>query len=88
MSIRHLFPVGAALALAATLAGPPAQAQGAAAAANALDLPQVLQAARQNPEAQAARRAAQAARADVLVANRAPAPTLSAGASSIDFNQD
>ena len=87
MSIRHLFPVGAALALAATLAGPPAQAQGAAAAANALDLPQVLQAARQNPEAQAARRAAQAARADVLVANRAPAPTLSAGASSIDLQR-
>ena len=32
-----------------------------------------------------AQRAAQAARADVLAADRAPAPTLSAGASSIDL---
>ena len=47
MSIRHLFLSGAALALAATLAGPAALAQAVAAAPSALDLPQVLQAARQ-----------------------------------------
>jgi len=87
MSIRHLFSLGTALALAATLAGPLARAQGVAAAPGLLDLPQVLQAARQNPDAQAARRAAEAARADVRAADRAPAPTLSAGASSIDLQR-
>ena len=87
MSKRHLFLSGAAPALAATLAGPAALAQAVAAAPSALDLPQVLQAARQNPDAQAARRAAEAARADVRAADRAPAPTLSVGASSIDLQR-
>jgi cobalt-zinc-cadmium efflux system outer membrane protein len=76
-----LFFSGAALALASALA-PAAWAQGVT-----LDLPQVLQAARQNPDAQAARRAAEAARADVRAADRAPAPTLSAGVSSIDLQR-
>ena len=57
----------------------------AAAAASVLSLQQVLQAARQNPDAMAAQRAAEAARADVQTADRAPAPTLSAGVSSIDL---
>ncbi len=55
------------------------------AAPSVLSLQQVLLAARQNPDVMAAQRAAQAARADVLAADRAPAPTLSAGASSIDL---
>ena len=50
-----------------------------------LTLAQVLQAARQNPDALAAQRAAEAARFDVRAADRAPAPTLSAGVSSIDL---
>lgn len=83
MSIRHLFGGGLGWALSAALA----LAQGVGPTAQVLDLPQVLQAARQNPDAQAARRAADAARADVLSANRAPAPTLSAGASSIDLQR-
>lgn len=95
MSIRHLFLSGAAWGLATTLAGPVhAQAPGpsalgaqAATPAVVLDLPLVLQAARQNPDALVAQRAAQAARADVRAANRAPAPTLSAGVSSIDLQR-
>ena len=48
-------------------------------------LDQVLQAARQNPDALAAQRALEAARADVRAADRAPAPVLSTGVSSIDL---
>ncbi|MFM8574305.1 MAG: TolC family protein, partial [Limnohabitans sp.] len=59
---------------------PPNAAPGAV-----LNLQQVLQAARQNPDVMAAQRATQAARADVRAADRAPAPVLSAGASSIDL---
>ena len=57
----------------------------AAPASSVLSLQQVLQAARQSPDVLAAQRALNAARADVLSANRAPAPTLSAGMSSIDL---
>ncbi len=96
MRIRHLFVPGSLLALLMQAAPVPAQAQnppaatstGAPAAAPlgaVLSLEQVLQAARQNPDVLAAQRAAQAARADVRAADRAPAPVLSAGVSSIDL---
>jgi len=91
MRIRHLFLSGSLLALG-VLAMPPAQAQNAPAAPTTparlgatLRLEQVLQAARQNPDALAAQRMAEAARADVRAADRAPAPVLSAGVSSIDL---
>lgn len=94
MSIRHLFLSGSLLGLGVLAwqtpalaqprpATPPAQATVAQGAV--LRLEQVLQAARQNPDALAAQRALDAARADVRAANRAPAPTLSAGVSSIDL---
>ena len=51
----------------------------------ALSLPAVLQAARQNPDALAAQRALEAARADVRAADRAPAPVFSTGVSSIEL---
>ena len=94
MSIRHLFLLSGLLALgtspwalAADTATPQATpALGMAApASSVLSLQQVLQAARQSPDVLAAQRALNAARADVLTANRAPAPTLSAGMSSIDL---
>ncbi|PUE06668.1 hypothetical protein B9Z51_11985 [Limnohabitans sp. T6-5] len=56
-----------------------------ASASASLSLAQVLQAAQRNPDVMAAQRALQAAQADVLTADRAPAPTLSAGVSSIDL---
>ena len=84
MSIRHLFLIGALLGVAHPGLRA-ADAPAAAAAASVLSLQQVLQAARQNPDAMAAQRAAEAARADVQAADRAPAPTLSAGVSSIDL---
>jgi cobalt-zinc-cadmium efflux system outer membrane protein len=96
MRIRHLFLPGGLLALLMQATPLPAQAQNLPAAASAgasaaaplgamLSLEQVLQAARQNPDVLAAQRAAQAARADVRAADRAPAPVLSAGMSSIDL---
>lgn len=78
MSIRHLFLIGALIS-----AGTSPWAS--AATAIPLSLPQVLQAARQSPDVMAAQRAAEAARADVQAADRAPAPTLSGGVSSIDL---
>lgn len=54
-------------------------------ASSVLSLQQVLQAAKQSPEVLASQRALNAARADVLTADRAPAPSLSAGVSSIDL---
>lgn len=50
-----------------------------------LTLSQVLAAARSNTDVALARSAADAAQADVLAADRAPAPTLSAKLSSIDL---
>ena len=96
MRIRHLFHPGSLLALlwlATPLAAqaqnlPPAASAGAPAApalGAVLSLDLVLQAARQNPDVLAAQRAAQAARADVRAADRAPAPVLSVGVSSIDL---
>lgn len=94
MSIRHLFLWSGLLALgtgpwalaADTVTPPATPALGMARpASSVLSLQQVLQAARQSPDVLAAQRALNAARADVLTANRAPAPTLSAGISSIDL---
>ena len=96
MRIRHLFLSGSLFGLGALMGPLPAQAQNPpiarstpapadAVKGSALRLDEVLQAARQNPDALAAQRALEAARADVLAANRAPAPVLSAGVSSIDL---
>ena len=85
MSIRHLFLMGALLGAAAPWVQAADTPSVPAAAASPLSLQQVLEAARQNPDTMAALRAADAARADVQAANRAPAPTLSAGVSSIDL---
>ena len=92
MRIRHLFLSGSLLG---ALAMQPALAQGTPAPRTAtlaspvlgerLTLERVLQAARQSPDTLAAQRMAEAARADVRAADRAPAPTLSAGVSSIDL---
>jgi cobalt-zinc-cadmium efflux system outer membrane protein len=79
-----LFLIGALLA-AGAVGKAACAADATAPAAVGLSLQQVLQAARQNPDVMAAQRAAAAARADVLAADRAPAPTLSAGISSIDL---
>lgn len=100
MRIRHLWIPAGLLALlwpAAPLlaqtpiqtptpnAGAPVRSAALAAPLGAvLSLEQVLQAARLNPDALAAQRAAQAARAEVRMADRAPAPVLSAGVASID----
>lgn len=100
MSIRQLVAASTGLALLGSLgaiAWAPAQAQNTpvsaasaatpdqAAVGHTLRLAEVLQAARQNPDALAAQRALEAARADVRAADRAPAPVLSAGVSSIDL---
>jgi cobalt-zinc-cadmium efflux system outer membrane protein len=50
-----------------------------------LTLAEVLRAARDNPDVNAARQALAAARADILAADHAPAPVLSAKAASIDL---
>jgi cobalt-zinc-cadmium efflux system outer membrane protein len=94
MSIRHLFLAGGWVVLGTSpwaLAADAADTTAASVAAvtkpasSILSLQQVLQAARQSPDVLAAQRALNAARADVLSADRAPAPTLSAGVSSIDL---
>ncbi len=92
MSIRHLFLTAALMGTASTWMGTAALAADTpgtpatpATAPSTLSLEQALQAARQNPDVMAAQRAADAARADVTAADRAPAPTLSAGVSSIDL---
>lgn len=94
MSIRHLFLLTGLLVLGGS---PRAQmgdsisplplpvANGSPTLTTVLSLGQVLQAARQSPDVLATQRAMNAARADVLSANRAPAPVLSAGMSSIDL---
>lgn len=95
MSIRHLFLWGGLTGLGCGLLASPVWAADAPTAVSSvsstsanttsLSLAQVLQAARANPDVMAALRNLEAARADVLAANRAPAPTLSAGVSSIDL---
>ena len=85
MSIRHLFLIGALLGTAHPWASAADTPTPPAAAPSQLSLEQALQAARQNPDVMAAQRAAEAAKADIQAADRAPAPTLSAGVSSIDL---
>jgi cobalt-zinc-cadmium efflux system outer membrane protein len=94
MSIRHLFLLGGLAALgtspwslAADVTNPSATTSSGVttSVSSVLSLQQVLQAARQSPDVLAAQRALNAARADVRSADRAPAPTLSAGVSSIDL---
>ena len=63
----------------------PAPAATPAATGNALTLGEALRAARDNLNVSLARQTLRAARADVLAADRAPFPVLSAGASSIDL---
>lgn len=82
MSIRQLFPL-CALACAASLAAP-ARAQ-TGSPAPTLTLAQALAAARDNSDVALARHALAAARADILAADHAPAPVLSAKAASIDL---
>jgi cobalt-zinc-cadmium efflux system outer membrane protein len=79
-----LLGLGAGAPILPALAQTPAPAS---ASGGVLTLPAVLQAARQNPDTQAARHALEAARADVRAADRAPAPVLSTGLSSIDLRQ-
>lgn len=86
MSIRQLLLSGCLLGLGAGALPLPLWAQTASAPLGAvLNLHSVLEAARQNPDALAARHAADATRADVRAADRAPAPVLSTGVSSIDL---
>lgn len=63
---------------------PPTTAD-ASARTTRLGLNQVLQAAREHPDVLAASRQVNAARADVLAADRAPAPTLSSSLSTVDL---
>ena len=80
MSIRQLIFL---TALASPLAGWAQQSTPAPAAA--LTLAQALAAARDNSDVALARHALSAARADILSADHAPAPVLSAKTSSIDL---
>lgn len=81
MSIRSILPVAGLLLAAAAAAQTPAPSPGPA----SVSLQQVLQAARDNLDVVLARRARDGARADVLSADRAPFPTLSAKVSQIDL---
>ena len=95
MRIRHISAAVLGLAgatfaalLHAQAAPTPALAQAPTltlAQASALTLAQALRAARNNVDVALARSAAVAAQADVLAADHAPAPTLSAKLSSIDL---
>ncbi len=78
MDIRLLL---ASIALAACVAWPVA----AQTPAPALTLPQVLQAARDNVDVSLARRTLAGAAADVVAADRAPIPVLTAKTASIDL---
>ena len=96
MSIRHFL---SATGLAALVVSLPAAAQTAIAQTTlapnvvsqtqvsqpTLSLAQALQAAQDNLDVSLARRAVDAARGDVTAADRAPTPTLSAKAASIDL---
>jgi outer membrane protein, heavy metal efflux system len=88
MSIRHFLSVTglAALALSLPVAAQTMQAVTPATATPAtLSLAQALQAAQNNLDVSLARRALDAARGDITAADRAPTPTLSAKAASIDL---
>jgi cobalt-zinc-cadmium efflux system outer membrane protein len=77
MSIRQLFLLSS-LVLAL-------QAQAQAPASEAVSLNQALQAARDNLDVALARHAVAGAQADIVSANRAPFPTLSASVSGLDL---
>ena len=85
MSIRHLLSFLSVTGLAALAFSLPAAAQTAAISTATLSLAQALQAAQNNLDVSLARRALDAARGDVTAADRAPTPTLSAKAASIDL---
>lgn len=78
MSIRHRFCVKASWVWLAVLVSMGAWAN------EPLSLEMVLEAARQHPDVQASARLLDAARADVLAANRSPALALSSSASTVD----
>ena len=80
MSIRHFLSATALAVLALSL---PVMAQ--TIAQPILSLAQALQSAQDNLDVSLARRAVDAARGDVIAADRAPTPTLSAKAASIDL---
>jgi outer membrane protein, heavy metal efflux system len=86
MSIRQFFSVTGLAALAMSL---PVAAQTVqtitSTPTTTLSLAQALQAAQNNLDVSLARRALDAARGDVTAADRAPTPTLSAKAASIDL---
>ena len=86
--LRDAAAAAAAARAAATSTVPPATAAATvtpAATGNTLTLGEALRAARDNLDVSLSRQALRAARADVLAADRAPFPVLSAGASSIDL---
>ena len=90
MSIRHLlptviYPAGFATAWVALVCSLPVAAQTTATGTTTLTLVQALQAAQNNIDVSLAKRALDAARGDVTAADRAPTPTLSAKAASIDL---
>ena len=80
MSIRHLLSVTGLAVLALSL---PVMAQ--TVVQPTLSLAQALQSAQDNLDVSLARRAVDAARSDVIAADRAPTPMLSAKAASIDL---
>ena len=80
MSIRHFLSVTGLAALTFSL---PVMAQ--TVAQPTLSLAQALRSAQDNLDVSLARRAVDAARGDVIAADRAPTPTLSAKAASIDL---
>ena len=86
MSIRQLFLCGSLLGLGLCTCGPlQAQATDMAPARRSVTLQQALEAAGRNPDVALARRALDAARADVLAADHAPLPVLSAKAGQMDL---
>ena len=80
MSIRHFLSATGVAALAFSLS---VVAQ--TVAPPTISLAQALQSAQDNLDVSLARRAVDAARGDVVAADRAPTPTLSAKAASIDL---
>lgn len=85
MSIRQLYLFAALACGPGALPGAWAQAAPAPAPSTQLTLVQALTAARDNSDVALAGHALAAARADILAADHAPAPVLSAKAASIDL---